>query len=375
MPSKKLGLKKSVKKKRQEPPTDSGGRCAAYCTGESYNLDQLRAFLQDNRFILSIHQDVIHISYTHDITNGFALRGEREASLPPASCPGDGQPRFPWLPPWLARSGHSHVEADEAPPEQWAYSEPRQAKDIFFFEDGAFVCWGTTLAEETLWQAQLEGFKEDFLLSSQVSMFQEVVRVYQSASPGVHNDCVVLGDTSDDALNQQQLSFSYSLVRSLKLDVLETLMENALERMRDLPTNLKMGRLPTYRKSRELVGEQLELRGMINLYSQLLETPELYWEEPFLQKLFEEMELNLEIADRIQTLNQRLSHAQEITTIAHTYLHDREGRWMEIAIIALITLEVVFALLDKSLWWRSWTWEGVLGIDPPPSDEVQTRRH
>jgi uncharacterized Rmd1/YagE family protein len=88
-----------------------------------------------------------------------------------------------------------------------------------------------------------------------------------------------------------------------------------------------------------------------------------------LEQLFQATEENLEIDSRIATLNTRLSHAQEITAIAQSYLHQRFSTISEIAIILLITIEVLFHFLDHSEWWKAWTWEGILGIEGPPKKE------
>ena len=81
-------------------------------------------------------------------------------------------------------------------------------------------------------------------------------------------------------MNLQQLALSNSIARSLKLDVLESLMDSALARMRQLPANLKSGKLPSEKLCRELVGEQLEIRAHINLYSVLSLTHSSYTDPP-----------------------------------------------------------------------------------------------
>jgi uncharacterized Rmd1/YagE family protein len=269
-------------------------------------------------------------------------------------------PRFP------------HYEPDEA----FGELEVRNIKDIFFYQDGAVVFWGSTKVEEELWLQELKTVQEDFNVPEfSQERFVEKMSVFQAANSGVINDCIILSDTSTDELvRQQQLAVSDSLVRSLKLDVLESLLSRALTRMRPLASDLKRGSLPQANLCREMVGEQLELRGMINLYSELLETPELYWEEPLLEQLFNATEENLEIDQRIATLNTRLSHAQEITGIAQSYLHQRESNFAEVVIIILIMIEVIFHFLDHSEYWRAWTWEGILGIEGPTTDEKGNKR-
>jgi uncharacterized Rmd1/YagE family protein len=43
---------------------------------------------------------------------------------------------------------------------------------------------------------------------------------------------------------EQKLAFSYAIVRSLKLEIVESLLEAALLRLIDIPKQLEMGKFP-----------------------------------------------------------------------------------------------------------------------------------
>jgi len=276
----------------------------------------------------------VHVSYYHNISAG--LRS------PPGYVPGC-KPELARFPSMQRENG---IEFDPCPP-----------KDVFFFEDGALVCWGVSESEEQIWVKFVQTIQ-----SKPIETITEYLTVFQDPEAGVVEDCAVLGQDNEH-LAEQQLAFSYSLVRSVKLDASERSMERMLHTMRDVPPNLKRGVLPTAQECQKIIGEQLELRGSVNLYSELSATPDYYWEAPpQFEKLFEAMEENLDIENRVALLNERLSHAQEITDIARSYLHHRETRWSEIAIILLISVEIVLTLLKKFEWWDSWTWESLFGF-------------
>lgn len=326
--------RKKLAKTRSKTLKEKGGRCKAYCTAQTYDLQRLLKMLEPPHFKISIRGKVVHVQYYHNITNG-NLRS------PPGYIP-MSRPELARFPSMLGDS----VESDPCPP-----------KDVFFFEDGAFVCWGMSESEEQIWLKFVE-----ILQTTPVETISEYLIVFQDSEAGVVEDCAVLGQDNEH-IAEQQLAFSYSLVRSVKLDVSERGMERMLYTMRDVPRNLKQGILPTSHECQKVIGEQLELRGSVNLYSELSATPEYYWEAPpQFEKLFEAMEENLDIENRVTLLNERLSHAQEITDIARSYLHHRETRWSEIAIILLIAVEIVLTLLKKFEWWDSWTWESLFGF-------------
>jgi uncharacterized Rmd1/YagE family protein len=114
---------------------------------------------------------------------------------------------------------------------------------------------------------------------------------------------------------------------------------------------------------------------MLNLHSELLETPDVYWEEPNLGHLFDRMADNLDIPNRISILNKRLDYMQEVTEVVRTYMTNRTAHFLEKIIVILIAVEVLFHLMDKSKWWRSLTWEGVLGIEGPDDLDAQSQQN
>jgi len=104
----------------------------------------------------------------------------------------------------------------------------------------------------------------------------------------------------------------------------------------------------------------------VNIHSDMLESPEMYWEEPELEKLFKQMIRNLDVSRRIKIFNERLDYTQEVSEVVQTYSTTRTAHLLEKIIIVLISIEVLFHLMDKSLWWQALTWEDVFGIEPPP---------
>lgn len=252
--------RKQIKKKkfyqRTNDESHEGGRCAAYATADAYNLASLQGFLQRHRFVPSAYSNVVHISYSHDISKQLEMPGEK---LTPAT----DLYRFP--------SQDSSDDPD---------TPYRMAKDVFFFGDGCLVCWGTTQEEEREWRRLLRSTtKTQVNPIDDLKQPSEIMDVYRSDVPGMYNDCVIVREDVED-LSTQLLAFSFGLARSIKLDVLEGRAEAAISRMRHLPMDIRAGSLPSTRQSRQMVGEQLQLRAMLNLYTELVETPELYWEEP-----------------------------------------------------------------------------------------------
>ena len=100
----------------------------------------------------------------------------------------------------------------------------------------------------------------------------------------------------------------------------------------------------------------MELRCKLNLNSTLLDVPDVFWEDHDMGLLFEEMQENLAIAERIDTLNKRLDMIEHIISTVQGSITDKYSHKLEIIIIILISIEVTFYLLDKNTFWKNFRW-------------------
>ena len=143
---------------------------------------------------------------------------------------------------------------------------------------------------------------------------------------------------------KEKLAFSNGLADSVKLGILETLLEDYIEKVRLIPTVLQQGRkIPLSRgEVLKLTGELLNVRAQLNLNSDLLDTPDIYWSEPKLEDLYVKITRVLEIRRRVAILNKKLDYAREMAEVLGGHLAERHGLKLEWGIIALIAVEVAF---------------------------------
>ncbi|KAK9365982.1 hypothetical protein V1509DRAFT_631273 [Lipomyces kononenkoae] len=150
---------------------------------------------------------------------------------------------------------------------------------------------------------------------------------------------------SDKVLDKA--AFASGLARSTKLAVLEAGLEKYLESIRDITDRLATGaKLPVHdgREVLKKTGELLTLRGNLNLYSELTETPDLYWSEPELETIYRAISKNLDIAPRIAILNKKLDYVSEVVSILKAHLSEEKSVRLEWMIIILIMVEVAFEI-------------------------------
>lgn len=92
-------------------------------------------------------------------------------------------------------------------------------------------------------------------------------------------------------------------------------------------------------------GELFALRHQLNLNSNLLDTPDFYWERERLETLYQKTCDYLSIARRTKVMNEKLTQCCELLDLISTHLTDQHHTRLEWMIIVLIMIEVGFEIL------------------------------
>ncbi len=221
------------------------------------------------------------------------------------------------------------------------HSQPKDEKgvkrDIFYFSYGVAVFWGFSEEEEKPLLEQLKNFEKASLLKREVDEF--------SFSYGdkmkIEDDEIVL--QKKDVLTK--LAISYAIGQSVKLTVFEEVISRTIERSKQIPKDLAdKGKITLSRKetSRKM-GELYLERNYINLHSDILDTPELFWEHAELEPFYRKMAHYLDVNKRVELLNRRLTLLHELFGILSDGLNHQHSSRLEWTIIILIVIEVVLA--------------------------------
>lgn len=103
------------------------------------------------------------------------------------------------------------------------------------------------------------------------------------------------------------------------------------------------------RLSREEVlkktGEIFALRHVLNLSSDLLDTPDFYWDREELETLYHTTCAHLAVGKRTRIMNEKLNHCNDLMDLITNHLNDSHHVRLEWFIIILIMIEVCFELL------------------------------
>src|SRR5262249_46265875 len=88
-------------------------------------------------------------------------------------------------------------------------------------------------------------------------------------------------------------------------------------------------------------------RNSINLYFDVLDTPEFFWEHAELEPLYTMTATYLDIEARVRALNQRLDIVHELFDMLVTELNHQHSSKLELTIIWLICIEVGLSILQN----------------------------
>ncbi len=211
--------------------------------------------------------------------------------------------------------------------------------DVFFFPYGAIICWGADLSEGKRFTLEAKDFLEQPLKDMEVDDFTfsygEELKIFE--------DEIILPDV--ECLTK--LAVSHGLAQSVKLGTFENTISQAFEKTKRIPEDLaKKGTISLSRKMvRKKIGELFIDRSSINLYVDVLDTPEFFWDHPELQPYYTCTANELEIEKRGHTLNQRLDVLRELFEMLSNEVNVQHSTRLEWTIVLLIMMEVILTLL------------------------------
>ncbi|WEJ94500.1 hypothetical protein PSN45_001989 [Yamadazyma tenuis] len=158
------------------------------------------------------------------------------------------------------------------------------------------------------------------------------------------NDIILIQNVTEEKKILDKVAFSIGMSRSTRVSILEDNLEQFLKITRRNSDRLSKG-LPVTASEHDvlqLTGKLFLLRGKLNLYNELIDTPDLYWSEPTLEKIYQQISTSLDINWRISILNRKLDYATDEQRAFLSFLNERKGTRLEWTIIILILIEVGF---------------------------------
>ncbi|KAJ3183687.1 hypothetical protein HDU85_002116 [Gaertneriomyces sp. JEL0708] len=211
--------------------------------------------------------------------------------------------------------------------------------DIFIFDYGVIVFWNLSQPAEHAYLSLIQPFAIHMLPPTVRESEDFHFQYSLNGSQRIYNDMITL--KSGNSL--MKLTISHGIGQSVKLAYFENVMDGTIEGCIDLPRMMaRFGDIHmTRRDVMKIVGKLFRLRVDVNLISNVLDTPELFWSEPELEGLYNAIRGYLEISQRAKLLNSRVQIVSDLLGTLTAHMNSNEAAYITWIIIVLIVMAVI----------------------------------
>ncbi len=233
--------------------------------------------------------------------------------------------------------------------------------ELFIFSYGVIVLWNFTENQEKEILADLtfarysspsgdpvslvsRPFNEDEIETEEFH-FQYSKEIRR---PRIYNDMITL-KSGDHVI---KLAMSHSIAQSTKLCSFEERMSIQMNDVQKLPKRLALtGKLGMNREQvLKLSGKLFKLRVDVNLSSNVLDTPDIFWDsEPSLNPLYTATREYLEINQRVKALNERCKVFLDLTEIISDSIAETNMSRITWILITLFVVSVLVTSLEIAI--------------------------
>lgn len=222
-----------------------------------------------------------------------------------------------------------------------ALVDETEKKYIFIFSYGCVVAWNFKQDDETKFLKKISAYS---VKRSKINSHEEF-EAKIGTTQRVKNDLITLDGTQD--IPFQMLTVSYALSQSAILSLFEERIWNTIEHTKHLPQELaEKGRTSMSRKNlTKQLGLLFKERHSVNLHTDILDTPDFFWDNPEYEHLYRLARSDLSTENRTAVLNTRLEIVHELLVMIREELTSRHSSFLEWIIILLIAIEVGLSLL------------------------------
>lgn len=231
---------------------------------------------------------------------------------------------------------------------QFAYGKINQA-DLFVLSNGSVVAWN--MEEVELVQKILP-----LLVSAEVHTYKhretedmDYVEDHtpKAAGSGMVGDVIYINGSSSESRLMDKMALSWGLARAAKLSALELATIDLIDEVKIISSEMADGHDTGLRSKdvEKLTGRLLQIRGSLNLYSEITETPDLFWTNSKLESLYNLISRKLDVIPRIEIVNKKLDYVANMVSILRNHLNEKTSVRLEWMIVILIAMEFGFEIV------------------------------
>lgn len=138
-----------------------------------------------------------------------------------------------------------------------------------------------------------------------------------------------------------------TIAQSAAMEYYERLVEQLFARTLSLVERLeRRGSVPfLIRPVNRFIGEAIATRSEVLLVLHLLDKPEAAWDDPAMDRIYDDLRAEFDLVDRYAALESKLRSVQEALQLLLEVGRDRRLVLLEVAIVFLILAEIIFSYL------------------------------
>ena len=136
------------------------------------------------------------------------------------------------------------------------------------------------------------------------------------------------------------------VAQSAAMEYYEQIVEDLFVRTQKLVERLATRGTGPFRVKpmHRFIGEAISTRAEVLVVLHLLDKPDAAWDDPAMDRIYDELRDEFDLVDRFQALTSKLQSIQEALTLVLDVARDRRLVLLEIVVILLILLEVILSL-------------------------------
>ena len=215
---------------------------------------------------------------------------------------------------------------------------------VFIYSFGAvvFVDMGQSGREgELLRLRQTRASTRD----AQVFSEEFTVREVLDARPDVTDGALVVDRLTDERASMVALT----VAQSAAMEYYERIVDQMFADTDRFAERLeKVGNMSIYtRKLHRFIGAAISTRSEVLSVLHLLDKPDVVWDDPGAERIYEELQSEFDLADRYRALELKLRSVQDALSLVTDVARDRRLVLLEASIIVLIVLEIALSFVRR----------------------------
>mmetsp|Transcript_18186 Transcript_18186/g.32596 ORF Transcript_18186/g.32596 Transcript_18186/m.32596 type:complete len:307 (+) Transcript_18186:84-1004(+) len=225
----------------------------------------------------------------------------------------------------------------------------KMSKDryAYLFDFGVAVFWGATHDFCNKVVQMLCTFTSKRLVQVEIESFTfKVVETFNIA-----HDLISMA-TND---NEEKLAVSYAVAQSLQLSCFEDTVSTFSDKSERIQIDLaEKGEFSIgHKESTQEIAKLLDFKIQVNLQSNLLDTPDLLWDDDRAQGIYSKVKNYLDVIKRVSILNQRLEVMSELLWFFNSAHRARRLYNLDLTImllvLAYVLCEVLWGIITRDI--------------------------